>query len=643
MNARVRLTMAQAVVRFLSEQRSSRDGHEQPFFGGVFGIFGHGNVAGIGEALRSERARLRYYLARNEQAMVHTAAAYAKMHNRLRTLACTSSIGPGATNMVTGAAGATINRLPVLLLPGDIFAGRRPAPVLQQLESSHSQDVSVNDCFRPVSRYWDRINRPEQIVTALPEAMRVLTSPAETGAATLALPQDVQAEAYDYPAALFEPRVWRIARQRADRDRLRDAAALIRASERPMIVAGGGVLYSEATDALRRFVDMTGIAVGETQAGKGSLPDPHPLSLGGVGATGTSAANLLARDADLIIVVGSRLSDFTTASKTAFQHERVRFIAVNVAEIDAGKHAALPLVGDARAILEELLPLVSGYHVDAEYTERIAASLNDWRREVARICNPQPNPQSGLPEPPAAPSMPKAEVRNPHCQQAHVIGVLQEMLAPSDVIVCAAGSLPGDLHKLWRARDPKGYHLEYGYSCMGYEIAGGLGVKMAAPDRRVYVLVGDGSYLMMAQEIVTAVQERIAITIVLLDNAGFASIGGLSESVGGGGFGTRYLARNPQTGDLDGDRLPVDLAANAESLGATVWRANTIAAFRDALAAAAGHTGVGVIVVPVDRESRVGGYESWWDVPVAEVSDSADVRRAREAYEQARRKERDFL
>jgi len=623
MSARVRLTMAQAVVRFLSQQRSSRDGREQPFFGGVFGIFGHGNVAGIGQALQGQGETLRYYLARNEQAMVHTAAAYAKMHNRLRTLACTSSIGPGATNMVTGAAGATINRLPVLLLPGDIFAGRGPAPVLQQLESSHSQDVSVNDCFKPVSRYWDRINRPEQIVTALPEAMRVLTSPAETGAVTLALPQDVQAEACDYPAALFEPRVWTIARQPADRDRLRDAASLIRASVRPMIVAGGGVLYSEATDVLRRFVDATGIAVAETQAGKGSLPDPHPLSLGGVGATGTRAANLLARDADLIIVIGSRLSDFTTASKTAFQHHQVRFVAINVAEMDAGKHAALPLVGDARVILEELLSLVSGYHVDAEYAERLAASQNDWRLEVDRICNPQSNPQ--------------------FVSQAQVIGVLQETLAPSDVIVCAAGSLPGDLHKLWRVRDPKGYHLEYGYSCMGYEIAGGLGVKMAAPDRRVYVLVGDGSYLMMAQEIVTAVQERIAITIVLLDNAGFASIGGLSESVGSGGFGTRYRARNPQTGELDGDPLPVDLAANAGSLGATVWRANTIPAFRDALSAAAGHTGVGVIVVPVDRESRVGGYESWWDVPVAEVSDSAEVRRVREAYEQARRKERDFL
>ena len=626
MSGRVRATMAQAVVRFLSQQRSARDGREQPFFGGVFGIFGHGNVAGIGQALQEQRSTLRYYLSRNEQAMVHTAAAYAKMHNRLRTLACTSSIGPGATNMITGAAGATINRVPVLLLPGDIFAGRGPAPVLQQLESSQSQDVSVNDCFKPVSRYWDRINRPEQIITSLPEAMRVLTSPAETGAVTLALPQDVQAEAYDYPAALFEPRVWTIARPRADRDRLLEAAALIRASSRPLIVAGGGVLYSDATEALHRFVDATGIAVGETQAGKGSLPDPHPLSLGGVGATGTRPVNLLARDADLVIVVGSRLSDFTTASKTAFQREGVRFIAINVAEIDAGKHAALPLVGDARAVLDELLPAVSGYRVGAEYTDAITTAQQDWRAEVDRVCNPQ----SAIPDP-------------RYVKQAQIIGVLQETLGPTDVIVCAAGSLPGDLHKLWRARDPKGYHMEYGYSCMGYEIAGGMGVKMAAPDRRVYVLVGDGSYLMMAQEIVTAVQEHIAMTIVLLDNDGFASIGGLSESVGSGGFGTRYRERNPETGELDGDVLAINLAANAESLGAKVWRANTIAAFRAALAAAAAHSGVGVIVVPVDRESRVGGYDSWWDVPVAEVSTDPDVRKARAVYEDARRKERDFL
>jgi 3D-(3,5/4)-trihydroxycyclohexane-1,2-dione acylhydrolase (decyclizing) len=626
--ARVRLTMAQAVVRFLSQQRTARDGREQPLIAGVLGIFGHGNVAGIGEALQAFRTSMPYYLARNEQAMVHTAAAFAKMRNRLSTLACTSSIGPGATNMLTGAAGATINRVPVLLLPGDIFAGRRPAPVLQQLESSHSQDVSVNDCFKPVSRYWDRINRPEQIVTALPEAMRVLTSPAETGAVTLALPQDVQAEAYDYPAALFEPRIWTVPRARADRDRMQEAARLIRSSSRPMIVAGGGVIYSEATDALRRFAEATGIAVGETQAGKGALPEPHPLTLGGIGATGTRAANRLARDADLVIVIGSRLSDFTTASKTAFQHERVRFVTINVAELDAGKHAAVPLVGDARAVLEELLPLVADHRVSSEYADAVAASSTDWRLEVDRICG------AGLPA--------EAPEGRRRVTQAQIIGVLQDALGPTDVIVCAAGSLPGDLHKLWRARDPKGYHLEYGYSCMGYEIAGGLGVKMAAPERRVCVLVGDGSYLMMSQEIVTAVQERLAMTIVLLDNRGFASIGGLSEAVGSGGFGTQYRYRNPATGDLDGDALPVDLAANAESLGARVWRAETLESVRNALAEACTEQRPSVIVVPVEREARVPGYDSWWDVPVAEVSSRRDVLAAREAYEVARQRERDF-
>jgi 3D-(3,5/4)-trihydroxycyclohexane-1,2-dione acylhydrolase (decyclizing) len=624
----IRLTMAQALVRFLAKQRTSRDGREQPLVGGMFGIFGHGNVAGIGQALQQYRDEIRYYLPRNEQAMVHTAAAYAKMHNRLRTLACTSSIGPGATNMITGAAAATINRVPVLLLPGDIFAGRRPAPVLQQLESNGSQDVSVNDCFKPVSRYWDRIERPEQIVTSLPEAMRVLTSPAETGAVTVALPQDVQAEAYDYPAAFFEPRVWAVPRARADRDRLQEAAAIIRASHSPMIVAGGGVIYSEATAALRAFADATGIPVGETQAGKGALPEPHPLVAGGVGATGTRAANVLARDADLVIVVGSRLSDFTTASKTAFQHERVRFIAINVAEIDAHKHAAIPLIGDARAVLDELRELLAGYHVCAEYSEAIAQLTTAWRAEVDRVC--------------AAVARDSRTEREP-LTQAEVIGVLQTVLTPGDTIVCAAGSLPGDLHKLWRARDPKAYHLEYGYSCMGYEIAGGLGVKMAAPERGVYVLVGDGSYLMMAQEIATAVQEHLTITIVLFDNQGFASIGGLSAAVGSGGFGTRYRYRSRATGELDGDVLSVDFAANAASLGARACHVDTLEALRAALAAATKEPGPSVIVVPVDREARVSGYESWWEVPVAAVSTMPDVQQARTAFESARRRERDFL
>jgi 3D-(3,5/4)-trihydroxycyclohexane-1,2-dione acylhydrolase (decyclizing) len=614
--------MAQAVVEFLRQQQVARDGREQPFFAGMFGIFGHGNVAGIGQALHQAGDGFRYYQARNEQAMVHTAAAFARMHNRLRAFACTTSIGPGATNMVTGAAGATINRVPVLLLPGDIFATRRPAPVLQQLESPQSQDVSVNDCFRAVSRYWDRINRPEQIVAALPEAMRVLTSPAETGAVTLALPQDVQAEAFPYPEALFERRVWTVPRPRPDAGLLARAAALVRASRRPLVIAGGGAIYGEATGALARFAETTGIAVAETQAGKGSLPYDHPQALGAIGVTGTPGANVVARDADLVIVVGSRLTDFTTASKTLFQHPDVRFIGINVAEFDAAKLSALPLVADARVTLDELREMVAGYAVGADYRARVERLKADWEAEVDRIFHPG---------------------RAPLLSQGEVIGALNEFAGPRDVVVCAAGSLPGDLHKLWRTRDPKGYHLEYGYSCMGYEIAGGLGVKMAAPDREVYVMVGDGSYLMLAQEIVTSIQERVKLTILLLDNDGFASIGGLSRSIGSGGFGTEYRYRNPKTGQLDGDVLPVDFAANAASLGAHVCRAGDPASLRAALAEARDADRTAVIVVRVDRERRVGSYESWWDVPVAEVSEVEAVRQARAAYEQARQRERDLL
>jgi 3D-(3,5/4)-trihydroxycyclohexane-1,2-dione acylhydrolase (decyclizing) len=617
-----RLTMAQAIVAFLEQQYVARDGHEQPFFAGMFGIFGHGNVAGLGQAMHAEAGRFRYYQCRNEQAMVHTAAAFAKMRNRLGTLACTSSIGPGATNMITGAAVATINRLPVLLLPGDIFASRRPAPVLQQLESSQSQDVSVNDCFRPVSRYWDRINRPEQIITALPEAMRVLTSPAETGAVTLAVPQDVQAEAWDYPTALFEKRVWTVPRPRGDAELVRRAAALIRKARQPLIIAGGGVLYSEATDELQRFAESAGIPVAETMAGKGSLPWDHPMALDAIGVTGTSAANTVARDADLVIVVGSRLSDFTTASKTAFANPHVRFIAINVTEMDASKHAALPIVGDARVVLEELADQLAGHATDAAYQDRIGRLRAEWQQEADLVCR----------------------TRNaPLLAQAEVIRAVNDFARPRDVVVCAAGSLPGDLHKLWRTRDPKGYHLEYGYSCMGYEIAGGLGVKMAAPDREVYVMVGDGSYLMMAQEIVTSVQEGFKLTIILLDNQGFASIGGLSLSVGSRGFGTRYRFRDPATQLLTGDFLPVDLAANAASLGANVCRVENLPGFQRALETARHADRTTVIAMPVDIEDRVGGYCSWWDVPVAEVSSQAEVQAARAAYEEARKKERYFL
>jgi 3D-(3,5/4)-trihydroxycyclohexane-1,2-dione acylhydrolase (decyclizing) len=622
----IRLTMAQAVIRFLQEQFVERDGVERRFFAGCFGIFGHGNVAGIGQALH-QYPDFRYYQTRNEQAMVHTAAAYAKHTNRLQTLACTTSIGPGATNMITGAAAATVNRLPVLLLPGDLFARRNVAPVLQQLESAHSQDLSVNDCFRPVSRYWDRINRPDQLITALLEALRVLTSPAETGTVTLCLPQDVQAESYDYPKRLFDQRVWRIPRNRPDVTALQRAAAWIRAAKQPLIIAGGGVKYSEATAALTAFVDQTGIPVGETMAGKGSLRYDHPLCLGAVGVTGTAAANILAGEADLVIGIGTRYSDFTTASKTQFQHPDVRFINLNVAEFDAYKHNALPLVGDARATLDELSQALAGYALESTYRARAQQLHNAWEAEVDRLY---------------------AIRHAPLPSQGELIGVINDLGDPAAVMVCAAGSLPGDLHKLWRARHPQQYHLEYGYSTMGYEIAGGLGVKMADPGREVYVLVGDGSYLMMHTDLVTSIQEGYKLTIILMDNRGFKSIGSLSRSVGSAGFGTRYTY--PQNDALPGDEsgdavqdLPVDLAMNARSLGAHVIECTGREALITALQTAKSIDRTTVIYIQNDRYVGVPGYHSWWDVPIAEVSEIDAVRAAREEWEEMRVKERYFL
>jgi len=619
----VRLTAAQALVRFLAAQYVERDGVELQFFGGCFGIFGHGNVAGIGEALYESPELLTYYQARNEQAMVHAASGYARMKNRLGALVCTTSIGPGATNMVTGAALATVNRLPVLLLPGDVFASRRPDPVLQQLEVPTAGDVSVNDSFRPVSRYFDRIWRPEQIVPAAMQAMRVLVNQAETGAVTLALPQDVQAEALDVPDGFLEKRVWPVPRQLPDEAALGRAAELIRSAKRPLIVAGGGVIYAEAADALRGLCEQTGIPVGETQAGKGSLPYDHPSSLGAIGVTGTFAANRIAADADLVIGVGTRWTDFTTASKTAFRNPEVRFVNVNVADFDAAKHAGLALVGDAHVTLERLAELLEGWSVDDGYRGDAARLNAEWNGEVERLYTLAHAP---LPA------------------QSEVIGAVNSLSESQDVVVCAAGSMPGDLHKLWRTRDPKGYHVEYGYSCMGYEIAGGLGVKMAAPEREVYVLVGDGSYLMLSSEIVTSVQEGLKLTIVLVDNHGFNSIGSLSRSLGTDGFGTLYRYRRNGSIGVDSedrsDLLPVDLAANAESLGARVFRAGTVDELRAGLAAAKEETRTVVIAVEVDRYEGVPSYESWWDVPVAEVSEVASVRAARDQYEAAKRDER---
>ncbi len=557
-----RLTVAQALVRFLAQQHTERDGRRERLIAGCYGIFGHGNVAGLGQALHQHRELLPYHPARNEQGMVHVAVGYARQKNRLSTFACTTSVGPGATNMVTGAALATINRLPVLLLPGDTFATRTPHPVLQMLEVPHDATVSVNDCLRPVSRFYERVERPEQLIPAALEAMRVLTDPAETGAVTLAMPEDVQAEAFEVPDAFLEPRVWTIYRPPPAPEALARAVELIRHADRPLIVAGGGVIYSEATAALLELVEATGIPVGETMAGRGALVSEHPLSLGAIGATGGTAANRLAREADLVIGIGTRWSDFTTASKSAFQNAGVRFVNVNVAAFDAGKHSGLPVVADARVALEELRAALEGWRAEPEWERRAASESQAWGEEVARLVTPD--------EEQVPPS------------QAEIIGQVNDAAGETGVVVCAAGSAPGDLHKLWRARDPagKGYHVEYGYSCMGYEIPGGIGVKLAAPEREVYVLIGDGSYLMLPGELVTAVAERVPIVIVLVDNHGYASIG----------------AEGPV-----------------------------------------------VVHIEADRYRGVPSYESWWDVPVAEVSDEDAVRAARDEYERAHARQRHYL
>ncbi|GAB2633054.1 3D-(3,5/4)-trihydroxycyclohexane-1,2-dione acylhydrolase (decyclizing) [Belliella aquatica] len=617
----IKLTVAQALIRFLTMQKVERDGVVQPFFAGCFGIFGHGNVGGIGQALH-QMPDFKFYQSRNEQAMVHTAAAFAKMKNRLSTFACTSSIGPGATNMITAAAGATINRIPVLLLPGDIFSTRKVDPVLQQLEASYTQDISVNDCFKPISKYWDRINRPEQLINSLPAAMRVLTSQDETGAVTICLPQDVQAESFEFPESFFEEKIWYIPRPVPEFELLKRAAELIRNSKKPMIIAGGGVIYSEATDELKSFIEQTGIPVGETFAGKGALPFDHPLNLGATGATGTKGANVHSTEADLIIGIGTRYSDFTTASKTAFQNKEVKFININIAAFDAFKHGALSLTGDARATLEALSKLLEGFETDIFYRNKAAEFNISWDEKVSEAYLPN---SEGL------------------MYQSEVIGAVNDFSDPKDVVLCAAGSLPGDLHKLWRTRDPKGFHLEYGFSCMGYEIAGGLGAKMACPDREIYVMVGDGSYLMMGTEIVTSIQEGYKLTIILINNNGYASIGGLSKSLGTEGFGTSYQYRNPETGQLDGGFLPVDLAENVRSLGAELIKAENNHSLKDALKQAKEYSKTTVIYVETKPERKLAGYgHAWWEVPVSEVSEKDSVKDAFGKMKENQKKQRYF-
>lgn len=623
MNRFSRLTTGQALVRFMARQFVERDGRENRFIEGIWAIFGHGNVAGLGQGIVefSQAEGLRFYRPQNEQAMVHTAAAFAKHRNRLATFACTTSIGPGATNMVTGAAGATVNRIPVLLLPSDYFASRVPDPVLQQVEHPLERDVSASDAFRPVSRFFDRISRPEQLIASLPEAFRVLTDPAETGAVTISLPEDVQAEAHNWPNEFFEKRIWHVRRPVPEPELVREIVNLLIAAKRPMIISGGGTIYSEAAEELRQFVEQFGVPVTETQAGKGVLNWNHPMNAGPIGSNGATSANRLAREADLVITLGTRLSDFTTASKSAFQNPAVRFIAINVSAMDANKLWARPVVSDAKRALSVLRRELTeaGYPgTAAAYRNEIENLKEAWDSQVTELRTPQEGTLGEL----------------------AVIGLVNGTVGGKATVVCAAGGMPGELLRLWRPEDPKAYHMEYGYSCMGYEIPGGLGVKLAEPGREVVVMVGDGSYLMMNSEIVTAVGEGIKLTIVLVDNHGYQCILGLQRAVGVSDFGNELRYRDQTTKQLTGEYIPVDFVKHAESMGAHAILARSAEELKKALSDARNDDRVTVIVVPVDPEKRMPGMGTWWDVPVAEVSTEEKTRKTREDYEKATENQR---
>jgi 3D-(3,5/4)-trihydroxycyclohexane-1,2-dione acylhydrolase (decyclizing) len=604
----IRLTMAQALVRYLAAQSSEVDGHEVPLFAGVFAIFGHGNVVGLGEALYEAGERLPTLRAHNEQAMALAAIAFAKASRRRRMMVCTSSIGPGATNMVTAAAVAHANRLPVLLLPGDVFAGRRPDPVLQQIEAFGDPTLSVNDCFRPVSRWWDRITRPEQILQSLPQALRVLTDPADCGPVTLALPQDVQTEACNYPETFFTPQCWRFRRPTPDPGQLADAAAALKQARAPLIVAGGGVHYALAGGVLADFAVRHGVPVAETQAGKGALAWDHPMAVGAIGVTGGSAANALAAEADAILAVGSRLSDFTTGSRNLFRNSAATLIQLNVAGYDAAKHGALPLVADAQAGLEALDGTLGKWTAPAGWTKKARALAGEWNKAVTLATTPS---NAALPS------------------DAQVLGAVNRAAASGDIIVCAAGGLPGELHKLWRCREPGTYHVEYGYSCMGYEIAGGLGAKLAMPEREVWVLVGDGSYLMMNSEIATSVMLEKKLNIVVLDNSGFGCIDRLQRSCGGASFNNLFA-----------NGSGVDFAAHAASLGATVRQVTSLAELEAALPEMRAERRTTVAVIATDPALSTSAGGAWWDVAVPEVSSRAEIVAARAAYDAARARRR---
>lgn len=617
----VRLTTAQATIRFLINQYSERDGKEYRLIPGTFGIFGHGNVCGIGQALLQNELDstpdggvMEYYMPRNEQGAVHAAAAFAKAKNRLQTLAVTTSIGPGALNMVTGAALATTNRVPVLLLPSDQFATRYPDPVLQQLEDPRSLDVTVNDAFRCVSRFFDRINRPEQLMPSLMNAMRVLTDPAETGAVVLAMPQDVQAEAFDWPVEMFEKRVWHVRRPAVSEPEMERAAAIIKSAKRPLIVSGGGTIYAEASQELRDLASATGIPVSDTQAGKGAINYDHECAVGGVGSTGANSANHLADKADVVIGVGTRYSDFTTASHTQFKNPDVRFVNINVKAFDAAKHAGEMVVADAKMALAALKEALGDYRVDEAYSKEIASEREDWFGKTAECYGAHDQ------ELPA---------------QTEVFGALNDMMGDNDVVINAAGSMPGDLQCLWQAKTPVQYHVEYAFSCMGYEIPAAMGVKMALPDSEVVAIVGDGTYQMLPMELATVVQENIKVIYVLLQNYGFSSIGSLSESHGSQRFGTRYRMGDGNPHNEDGELLPVDIAKNAESWGIKVLKVHTIEEFRDAYRQAEKSERAVMIHIETNLFGPNPPNCSYWDVAVPEVSRIESTQQARKEYEEA--------
>ncbi|WP_273803959.1 3D-(3,5/4)-trihydroxycyclohexane-1,2-dione acylhydrolase (decyclizing) [Providencia rettgeri] len=632
-----KMTTAQALVKFLNQQYVDVDGEQYPFIQGVFTIFGHGNVVGLGQALEEAPGHLRVYQGCNEQGMAHIATGFAKQKKRKQIFAVTSSVGPGAANMITAAATATANRIPLLLLPGDTFATRQPDPVLQQVEQYGDGTISTNDCFRPVSRYWDRISRPEQLMAAMVNAIRVLTDPADTGAVTICLPQDVQGEAWDYPDYFFEKRVHRIERRPATTVSIEEAVALIQSKKKPLLVCGGGVRYSEAHDAFVQFAEDYHIPFGETQAGKSAIVASHPLNVGGIGTTGGLAANLLAKEADLVIGVGTRFTDFTTASKSLFSHPQVKFLNINVAEFDASKLDALKVVADAKEGLQALDDKLKGTSYQGQWGNEIKQAKAQWKEELDRLFSIQYQPLDFIPEIAGHLDDKLEEYRKvlgTELTQTRVLGLMQQHMEDNAIIVGAAGSLPGDLQRIWLPKQRDTYHLEYGYSCMGYEIAAAVGAKIAAPEQPVYAMVGDGSYLMLHSELQTAIQENIKITILLFDNAGFGCINNLQMSQGMGSFGTENRHRNPQTGLMDGPLVKVDFAKNAESYGCKSYRVHDESQLLEALESAKGHSGCVLIDIKVLPKTMTNGYEAWWRTGTAQVSKKSEIVAAAESIKQ---------